>query len=185
MIQVRQRKINRIQQGDLIKNVDCVERYIEKDGILQISKIRFPLIVVLTQECDLRSESLLRSKESDDKWLVSILVAPVYNSQHVVRGEHLKRLEMKSQVFNEKSSKWKFIKQNEIPRYHYIDFPSSLQLSPGIVDFKHYFSTNISYLEECKSIDFVCGISSSFKEDLSTRFSNFLSRIGLPEIKSK
>jgi hypothetical protein len=44
----------------------------------------------------------------------------------------------------------------------------------------HYFSVNISYLEQIRPTNFVCQISELFREDLSQRFAAFLARIGLP-----
>lgn len=48
---------HRISQGDIYKNIDWVKRVTETDGIITVAKIRFPRIIVLTQDCDLNYDS--------------------------------------------------------------------------------------------------------------------------------
>jgi hypothetical protein len=68
---------------------------------------------------------------------------------------------------------------NEIPRYHYLNF-SENDMPELIVDFKHFFTINRDLLY--KNIDSkLCSLDDLFKEKLSQRFSQFISRIGLPE----
>ena len=76
----------------------------------------------------------------------------------------------------------KYIKQNNNPRYHYLDFPDDISISnTQIIDFKHYFTVNVDYLIKNKEQDFICRVSELYREEISQRFSNFLSRIGLPK----
>ncbi len=70
--------------------------------------------------------------------------------------------------------------QNQKPRYHFIEFPSDTGLVPAIIDFKHYFSAPVLYLQCVKKDRFACKIGELFREDISQRFAWFLSRIGLP-----
>jgi hypothetical protein len=73
------------------------------------------------------------------------------------------------------------IRQNNNPRYHYLEFDTNVvQISPSIIDFKHYFSVNVEYLIAQKQRDFVCQIAPLYRESISQRFTSFLSRIGLP-----
>ncbi len=53
MKSIRVSKKSRIFQGDIYKDVEFIEYAIEKDGVIEISKITFPFVVVLTQDCDL------------------------------------------------------------------------------------------------------------------------------------
>ena len=41
--------VERLSQGDIIKDVEFIEYAIEKNGDIEVSKINFPLIIVLTQ----------------------------------------------------------------------------------------------------------------------------------------
>ncbi len=175
---------DRICQGDILRDVSYVERTLEQEGILELSKIIFPFVIVLTQDCDLEQDHVFRtqSKHSQDKWLISVLVAPLYNAKHVFSGEHLLDIGIKSEPINIKKTDGRLLMQNEKPRYHYIEFPDDIPIVPSIVDFKHYFSVPIMYMREIKTANYVCTISELYREDLSQRFAAFLSRIGLPDM---
>jgi len=96
-------------------------------------------------------------------------------------GEHLDQLGIKTQMINRTKTPGQYLRINEIPRYHYIEFPGSVAMSPSVIDFKHYFSVNVEYLRKKKG-NLVCRVSPLYREDISHRFASFLSRIGLPEI---
>jgi len=189
MIRVDPGEEERISQGDIYRNIEHIEYVVEQDGIIEISKIIFPYIIVLTQDCDLAQDYMFRKepKKTQDKLLISVLVAPIYNADHVFAGTHLNdpSLGLSMEIINEKRSPGKTLKQNERPRYHYLEFPEDVSIVPSIIDFKHYFSVNIKYLESISSTQFVCRISDLYREDVSQRFASFLSRIGLPDEKDE
>ena len=78
------------------------------------------------------------------------------------------------------STKYKNLIDNEIPRYHYLKFSEDIPIVSSIIDFKHYFSVDIEYLKKHINENFVCQVSELYREHISQRFANFLSRIGLP-----
>jgi hypothetical protein len=94
----------RIQQGDIIRDVDYVESITEESGNIEIVKIRFPLIIVLTQDCDLQQDFNFRygsgNKNNHDKFMISVLVAPLYNADQFFEGNHLDLLNQIMQTFN-------------------------------------------------------------------------------------
>lgn len=185
MIRVDKGDQTRISQGDIYKNIEYIEYAFEKDGYIEISKITYPLVVVLTQDCDLAQDLEFRkaTDKTKDKILFSVLVAPMYNADDVFNGTHLDGIydqKPAMATINQKASPGKFLKQNERCRYHYLEFPEGTPIVPVIIDFKHYFSVNINQLISCKDDHFVCRMSELYREDLSLRFANFLSRIGLP-----
>ncbi len=185
MIKVKFQKKPRIYQGDIFSEVEYIEYVSEKEGIIEISKIIFPLVIVLTQDCDLEQDYKFRWSRSKrnhthDKLLLSVLVAPLYNVEHVYLGEHLSDLKFKMETINKNKTPGKYLRNNERPRYHYIEFPSEIPIVPSVIDFKHYFSVNINYLKKIKKTNFVCRVSELYRENISQRFSNYLSRIGLP-----
>jgi hypothetical protein len=148
----------------------------------------FPYVVVLTQECDLEQNKKKRLNgvmESgflkNDGHLVSILVAPLYNAEHVKDGKHLDGINIMCEKLN--TDKWKKIKQNDDSRYHYIEPPKKFLLPPSVVDFKHYFSVSLHSLEENIG-NRLCTMEPLYKANLVQRFANFLSRIGLPDLAS-
>jgi hypothetical protein len=188
MVKIDLKKEIRVCQGDILKNVELIEYAIEKDGNIEISKIIFPLTIVLTQDCDLQQDFTNRNKDNptnQDKHLISIIVAPIYNLEHVYAGEHLSELGLQMQLFSNKPEKLdnKFLKQNQNPRYHYLEFDKSIQIVDSVIDFKHYFTVNVRYLDKHKVDSFVGKVSELFRENISHRFASFLSRIGLPEEK--
>jgi hypothetical protein len=184
MIQVKHENGERITQGDIFKNVEFLEHITELDGNIEVSKIIFPYVVVLTQDCDLAQDFTFRwtedTKSNHDKWLFSVLVAPLYNLEQLLSGEHLNELNMAMSPISRKKTPGKNLIQNETPRYHYLEFPEKVPLVPSVIDFKHYFSVNVVQLKQQKSEKFVCQIGELYREHLSHRFSNYLSRIGLP-----
>lgn len=182
-MKVERRRLGRVSQGDIYGEVEFVEYVEEKRGIIEVSRIVFPLVVVLTQDCDLKQDSRTRyegiAAQDQDKLILSVLVAPLYNVEQVLRGEHLDQLRIRMQMIKSRTQ-GNYLRINEIPRYHYIEFPQGIAIAPSVVDFKHYFSVNVEYLRRKKG-DLVCRVSPLYREDISHRFASFLSRIGLPE----
>lgn len=186
MIQTKNDQIDRIVQGDILSDVDLIEYVDIKNGQIKVSMIRFPLVIVLTQDCDLTWDYSSRSSEkgNDDKLLFSVIVAPMYNYEHFINGEHLSDLGQTMQTISSKKEKTdnKFLRHNETPRYHYLEFDDTIPLVNSVIDFKHYFTVNVERLQEHKKSHYVCTVSELFREQISQRFANYLSRIGLPEI---
>jgi hypothetical protein len=188
-VRVRTNRSGRISQGDIFRDVECIEYVAEKSGVLEVSKLVFPLVVVLTQDCDLEQDARYRDPQekkssTDDKKLFSVLVAPLYNAEHVFQGQHLSDLGLTMASINKKKTPGVMLMQNERPRYHYLDFPADVHIVPSVADFKHYFSVSVAYLEKVGKNNFVCRLSELYREDLSQRFASYLARIGLPEIVS-
>lgn len=182
MTKVKTSKKSRIYQGDIYSNTEFIESALEIEGVIEISKIAFPFVIVLTQDCDLDQDYMVRWSRTEvsnqDKKLLSVIVAPLYNVEHFHKGEHLSELNMEMAKIRGNT-----LKQNKNPRYHYIEFPKKTPIVPSIIDFKHYFTVNVEYLKHHKKENFVCQISTLYREDISQRFSSFLSRIGLPSKK--
>jgi len=174
---------NRVVQGDVLRGVELIEKTSETGGDFEIWKIVFPLALVLTQDCDLEQEDRYRGNEASnqDKQLFSVLLAPIYNAEHVFAGEHLSYLKRDTPKIKPSSTQGKMLMQNEIPRYHYIVFPQDVPIVDSVLDFKHYFSASGECLRDIRPKSLVCTLNPLFRENVSTRFANYLSRIGLPE----
>jgi len=185
--QIEINRDSQVHQGDVFHNVPYYEEYIEEHGQFTLNLLQFPYAIILTQECDLmnnhqerlKKKTLSNGKFEHDKYLISLLCAPLYNADHLFEGSHLSEIGLKSEYKNSQNKS--LIKTNRDPRYHYIEFDDSVtRLVPMVVDFKHYFSINLRYLE--KALDTrTCSIKPLYRELITQRFSNFLSRIGLPE----
>lgn len=184
MVRVKTGNTPRLRQGDVIREVEYIESVSEMSGIIEVAKIVFPLAIVLTQDCDLAQDYKFRwSKQqvkNEDKWLLSVIMAPLYNLEHVYTGEHLQDLGMRMTPIGRKGTPASRLLQNETPRYHYLEFPASTPIAPSVVDFKHYFTANVASLKKHKPKNFVCQVSELYREDISQRFASYLSRIGLP-----
>jgi hypothetical protein len=185
-VRVRTNRLRRISQGDIFSDIECIEYVAERRGVVEVSKIVYPLVVVLTQDCDLEEHSRYKTGEgtpsTHDKKLFSALVVPLYNAEHVYLGQHLSDLNLTMSQVPHKGMTGNSLKQNERPRYHYLSFPNNVPIVPSIADFKHYFSVNLAYLQKLRQKHFVCRLSELYREDLSQRFAAYLSRIGLPTI---
>lgn len=182
MIEVKKQLGDRISQGDIYRDVEYIESIEEKEGIIKISKIVFPYAIVLTQDCDLAQDFTFRSDDSksEDKLILSVLIAPLYNEEHVYTGEHLTEIYRNMEPINKKKTPGNMIRQNNDPRYHHLKFSGDVDIVPSIIDFKHYFSLNVQYLTNIRETNFVCKVKELYREDISQRFASFLSRIGLP-----
>lgn len=174
----------RVRQGDIFPSVPYYESYVEANGEFTLTVYDFPYVVVLTQDCDLEQNMNARNKLTDyaepvenDKHLISVIVAPLYNAEHLFSGEHLSEIGIASQRFN--SGLKKAVLSNQNARYHYIEFDDSVVLPISIIDFKHYFSVSLNWLEG-NITRRICGLNPIYRELVSQRFSNYLSRIGLP-----
>mgnify|MGYP001179148142 CR=1 FL=1 len=181
MIKIKKEIKSRVFQGDIFKNVEYIEYAKEESGIIEVSKIIFPFVIVLTQDCDLEWDYKYRWSRTtygnQDKWLLSTLVAPLYNAEHMFEGSQLSKLNMNMSPLGRNSST---LKNNKNPRYHYLEFSDEIPIVISIIDFKHYFSVNNLYLKKIIRSNFVCRVSELYREDISQRFASFLSRIGLP-----
>ena len=174
-----------IHQGDIFKSIHYYENYFEKSGSFELSMLKFPHCIVLTQECDLSNNMKERETQNgndkvkkQDKYLVSLLCAPLYNAEHLFNGKHLEHLQIESE--RKSSDQRKYIKSNREPRYHFIEFEDKIQLVPMVIDFKHYFTVALNSLEDNIG-NRICSLKPIFRESITQRFSNFLARIGLPE----
>jgi hypothetical protein len=190
MIKIEPKNQPWISQGDIYRNIEYIENIDETDDetgdekkkVIEISKIVFPYVIVLTQDCDLAQDFTFRneSKKTDDKLMLSVLVAPLYNVEDVYLGKHLEKLDTKMEPINKNKTPGDFLRNNSNPRYHYLEFPKCVSLVPSVIDFKHYFSVDVKYLYSVKDKKFICKVSELYREDISHRFASFLSRIGLP-----
>ena len=184
MIKVRKHCVPRVCQGDILRDIEFLEYVTEKNGFIEVSKITFPYVIVLTQDCDLEQDYKVRWSQkkpsTEDKRLFSVLVAPLYNVEHVYAGEHLSELNMEMERINKSKTPGQKLRNNETPRYHFLTFPDDVPLVDSVIDFKHYFSVNVEYLKNIKREQFACRVAELYREDISQRFASFLSRIGLP-----
>lgn len=184
MIRIHHGFEEQIHQGDIIRNVEYIQTIDPLDNYkFKITFIEFPLIIVLTQECDLdldyKARKGLLEKNPQDKLLMSVIVSPLYNAEQVFIGKHLEELDNR-QMQNMNGKLKNPIKNNENPRYYFFNFPAEENINNLVIDFKHYFSVEVGTLEKLKKTNFEFGVNELYREDISQRFVSYLARIKLP-----
>jgi hypothetical protein len=201
-------KTGRIRQGDIIRNVRFHESFHYEDGLLDLSFIDFPHVLVLTQDCDLEQEFSLKNPEANcvpsspdrnheifvDKALISVLVAPLYNYDQFFDGDHMadcfkhiypSSYQVKTRPIPRDKTPGKDIRQNVNPRFHFLSLYDQSIIRDSIIDFKHYFSVSLRELKVLRKTNYICTISQLYREKVSHRFVSYLSRIGLPVSKEQ
>lgn len=179
--------LERFHQGDILRDI-LVVLWVFKKGEdkgsskIEVKKRGLEYAVILTQECDLEQDINNRRdcKDHSDKFIDSILLIPAYPADKLRQGIHIK--DQKKQSFN--SDLWRPVKQNHDYRYHYLTEYPDYQLPSLVADFKHYFTVPRDVLYETykQKEHYVASLETLFREDLSIRFTQYLARIGLPEI---
>jgi hypothetical protein len=180
--------LDRFHQGDILRDITLFEPvYKEEEGKnrLKIQEKPLKYAVIINQECDLDLDVKFRNnehRETDDKFLNSILLIPAYPAENVRKGDHIADLTM------QKLSKeqLRLVKSNRDFRYHYFPAYLEYQVPELIADFKHYFTIprDTFYIDYKNSEHYIASLLKLFREDLSIRFAQYLARIGLPEIEN-
>jgi len=179
-------KGERVYQGDILKDVPLVEmHYTDETGKqYDVGEKEIPYIVVLTQDCDLEQDFKNRTEVSDkhDKYMESVLVCPAYLAELFREGKHLKNFDLQMESWNK--DQFKLIKNQNNERFHFLVGYNQYQVPDLVIDFKHYYTIprDIAYFL-MNNNHYLASLRQLFREALSHRFSFFLSRIGLPEIK--
>lgn len=171
--------VDRVCQCDIFKDIVVIEEIIIAGNKLTKREIKFPYVICLNQECDLLSDHRDHSNKSvlTDSTLLHIAIAPMFVFDQFRTGKHW------GKIFNARaigSDEVKKIKQNEVSRYHYLNFPEQEKLPEMIIDFKHFFTINRGTLYTQISKRFF-SIAPLYREKISQRFSFYFSRIGLPD----
>jgi hypothetical protein len=176
---------DRIVQGDVLNEVKFLDWDwdTEKDKVVTYEK-KLPYIVILTQDCDLEQDSKYRTTaaKNNDKILQSVLVSPAYGWEEFIKGDHLQDYNLKMEKISGSDQKKK-IRQQQVPRFHYLEEDKANQIPPLVIDFKHYYTLPMEFLRHIYKEHYAYSLEELFREALSQRISFYLSRIGLPEIR--
>jgi len=176
-------------QGDIFKKVVPLVWDLGMDGltftdIAPAEELKFA--IVLSQECDLDQDyNNWRDieRKNEDKYLPSVLVCPAYPSEQLRFGKH--REDMKMSNLGD-AGVFPQIEKNTHPRYHFLKSATEADNEKGInvislvVDFKHYYTLPTNAVYKLYNEHYVGSLNELFREELSHRFSAYLSRVGLP-----
>jgi hypothetical protein len=178
-------ELPRFCQGDILRDLELIEWATVRDTEpkeINLQKRVLPYAVVLSQECDLHQDLQNRNnlaKPTQDKYLHSVLLGPAYPSLAVKDGTHLAKLGVKCEKWN--TERWRLVEQNNNDRYHFLPGAGSLQIPDIVIDFKHFITAPRAVLLNLKPNTYIASLGQLFRENLSQRFANFLSRIALPD----
>lgn len=152
-------------------------------------------MIVLSQDCDLNQDYNARNESKcidgnldklqslNNKFLPSVLLCPAYPADQLREGIHLQFLNLPmSKISKPGKTPWKKICQNETPRYHYLNRYEHFEIPDLVLDFKRYYTVSREYLYDIYNEVYLASLGGLYREDLSQRFANYLSRIGLPEL---
>lgn len=150
----------------------------------------FPFITVLSQDCDLSQDydcSRDQSRQDKGQILEHILICPCFFESDVLSGKYISR-----QTYNwnkEHRSCWviggerkKRLIGNADARFYYIEAynQDDITLPAMVMDFKFFLTVPRDLLYDSYSKSYVCSLSEIFREGLSQKFANYISRIWLP-----
>ena len=83
-----------------------------------------------------------------------------------------------------KSEQWKRIKSNQLNRFHYIALNSEFQIPELIGAYsKHVYTISIDVAYKKKNSLYLASFCELYRDNLSQRYTNYLSRIGFPQQK--
>lgn len=171
----------RIHQGDILE--DLFYRYpsFVKDEII-VGTINLPYGIVLTQDCDLERDYTCRKENNeDDRVIQSILICPAFLAEIFREGNHLKELGIITEKKN--SDSWRYITKNQNKRFHFLSEDSNFGMPNLIIDFKHYYTFSRQDIYDLFPNQYKVSLDILYREELSQRFSYYISRIGLPPFK--
>ncbi len=194
-IKERYKKIRKVRlcQGDILQNLSFTMRLNSESD--DEDEIELPYAVVMSQDCDVDLDHKMRLKEKEllktfttdkqpdkfrsvhDKFLPTILVCPAYLADNFLAGNHIKDRLMKT---SNKAEFDKIQKNTELNRYHYLHQDTANGVPELVVDFKHFFTVPIDIVYSQRKSTYLVTLNELFRESLSQRFANYLSRFGLP-----
>jgi hypothetical protein len=168
-----------LRQGEVLTSFIRYELDVEKlreRQPIEVFQVTHPIVVVLSQDCDLEQDFTRRQKGKSDNLLASVLFCSVaMNDDEFRHGTGLGTKE------------WKKVVENREPRLHYLravpqaDDALNEGLPDLIVDFRQYFSLPTEEAYFCaQAARRRCRLDTPYAEHLSQRFFSHMGRVALP-----
>ena len=177
LVKKRNDEIIQVDQGDIYSDINFFKNIDIIDDELEIEECNFKKVLVLSQSCDLH-----REQENEDTEILTVLVVPLFEIETFKRGEHLINIGKKCNEVSKKLIDRYATGEHE--RYHVINIKQEDKIAFGIpddyiIDFRFFFTADIKQFKKEK---YVTSLEALFREKVTQRFSNYLSRIGLPMV---
>lgn len=174
----RKGRNSRFYQGDILKDLTFVVGDAGRETEKDIVGLEYA--VILSQDCDVEHDFKSRKTDgNNDKYLRSLLICPAFNIEKFSQGVHFGS-DWQMTIFPKKPLD-RLKKNNEYKRYHYLPEFIEYLVPELVLDFKHFFTLPRDFLYSKRKRVYLASLSELFREELSQRFSNYLSRVGLPE----
>lgn len=175
-------------QGDLLENF-VYQSHCLREGKIEIDEIEMGFVLVLSQACDLEQDWFARypndnKEKNEDKFIQDILICPVFSAQKLREGTHLTEL-LNITRKRRNGDQWGAVKLNKNERYHFLAQDKKLGIPELAIDFKQFFTVGRDKFYQVYRQKYKASLKDLFREHVSIRFAQFLSRIGLPEIKKE
>lgn len=180
LVKYREDEQIKVDQGDIYKDISFYKNIEIVDGELEIEEANFQNVLILSQSCDLH-----REQEQEGNEILTVLVVPLFEVETFKKGEHLKEIGKECQEVSTKLIKRYSTGEHE--RYHIIEIIKSDRDKYNIpddyiIDFRYFFTADIKQFTKEK---YVMSLEDLFREKVTQRFSNYLSRIGLPVVSEE
>lgn len=178
-----------IHQGDIFRDVKYSYIDSEDESNVNIIEYQFPMAIIISQACDVAfmDSIITNSAGKPSKFMPSILLCPIYERDVAKSGNHLKTaFDILSLTFNEEVIFVKHDLKIAEKNWHYrlhnlsIKYNGKDVISNAAIDFKHYFTVPITYLIKNKN-NRLFRLDDIYAEQVTQKFSNFLSRIATPD----
>ncbi len=178
---IKKDPIERICQGDILGGYTITTIVSEIGGTDLVKKFNFPYIAIMSQDCDLCQYHKNKDNVSlNHQFLPNVLILPIFEADILKLGEHLINIfGIKQDQLNK--DRFKFIKSNSDPRYHFINSALSELPTDLVIDFKIHFSVSFNSLYNNHKEKYKTSLNIPVREQLSQRFANYINRIGLPD----
>lgn len=172
----------RIEQGDLLKDVPISQIISENKDTIETIDIVFHHMLVISQDCDL--EQFFGAQERDkihmNQYLHNVILLPCFYRDEIERGTCSDFVGIEQDALSKKQIDK--IKKDEILRYQYIRDNNPLAIPELFIDFKAYYTLSPNYLYGMYKNRYMATINALFRERITQRYANYISRIGLPNL---
>ena len=177
LVKKRSNEVIKVEQGDIYSNIKFYKNVEVIDEELEIEEFDFEKVLILSQSCDLH-----REQENEKNEILTVLVVPLFEIETFKKGEHLINIGKKCNEVGKKLIDR--YATGEYERYHVINIKESDKKKfeipdDYIIDFRYFFTVDI---KQFKKENYVMSLEPLFREKVTQRFSNYLSRIGLPVV---
>lgn len=182
-----------ICQGDIYKDVHYSYINDDTDDSIEIVDYTFPTAIVISQACDVDFMSKILDSGSGkvNKFMPAILMCPIYDKDEARKMSHLddafRELNIEKEIDKTNPSLFNSREKDIIDKdWHYrfhsltVQYKDGIVIENALIDFKHYFTVPASYLYRNRK-NRLFHLESLFAEQITLKFSTYLSRVAIPE----